>query len=288
MKSARKIDLGCVVNCFGFGASHDANMLNGIAEAGCGTYYYIENAEKIPPSFADCLGGLFSVIGQNIILDIQAQAPVTISHLSTHFRTQVQGNLHTTFLSDIQSEERRDLICEVSVPAIHAPMEEGIGMIILKSTLKYFNILTGQQHVSSICTNLLRPPPDSPLLREMKINIDLDKQKNRLLVAESMMLAKGQAKDGPQGLKQARQTLEDAIQVIIDSPSGASDPFNQNLIKDIRSPLSMMRSEDEYRGFGSKQINALSNAHSHQRANLQSEVMYNTSSRESLKSKVRK
>merc|ERR1711907_210208 len=40
---------------FGFGSDHDAEMLRGIADEGNGLYYYIENKEAIPGTFADCL-----------------------------------------------------------------------------------------------------------------------------------------------------------------------------------------------------------------------------------------
>ena len=80
---------------FGFGDDHDANLLEAISQAAEGAYYYIDSAKKvhihsdydlllslgvchsflyacvqIPESFADCLGGLLSVVGQNIELSL--------------------------------------------------------------------------------------------------------------------------------------------------------------------------------------------------------------------------
>ncbi len=49
---------------FGYGSEHDADLLLGIAEAGNGLFYYIDNGESIPESFCDCLGGLLSVAAQ--------------------------------------------------------------------------------------------------------------------------------------------------------------------------------------------------------------------------------
>ena len=49
---------------FGYGAEHDADLLHAVAEAGNGLFYYIDNADNIPESFCDCLGGLLSVAAQ--------------------------------------------------------------------------------------------------------------------------------------------------------------------------------------------------------------------------------
>ena len=49
---------------FGYGGEHDADLLRGVAEAGNGLFYYIDNADSIPESFCDCLGGLLSVAAQ--------------------------------------------------------------------------------------------------------------------------------------------------------------------------------------------------------------------------------
>ena len=48
----------------GYGEEHDSEMLTGVAKAGNGLFYYVDNEESIPESFCDCLGGLLSVAAQ--------------------------------------------------------------------------------------------------------------------------------------------------------------------------------------------------------------------------------
>jgi len=55
----------CTVYTFGYGTSHNANMLKAICDVGGGIYYYIENESAISDSFADCLGGLVSYLLHN-------------------------------------------------------------------------------------------------------------------------------------------------------------------------------------------------------------------------------
>jgi hypothetical protein len=51
---------------FGYGADHSAEALTGIAEAGRGVYYFLETTEQVATAFGDCLGGLVSVVAQNV------------------------------------------------------------------------------------------------------------------------------------------------------------------------------------------------------------------------------
>ena len=48
----------------GYGSEHDGEFLSGLAAAGNGLFYFVENADSIPESFCDCLGGLLSVAAQ--------------------------------------------------------------------------------------------------------------------------------------------------------------------------------------------------------------------------------
>ncbi|KAL5516342.1 hypothetical protein EMCRGX_G001637 [Ephydatia muelleri] len=69
-EKAAKRNFDGTVYTFGFGADHDAGMLAAISTQGGGVYYFIDTNEKIPGSFADCLGGLQTVLGQNLSLEL--------------------------------------------------------------------------------------------------------------------------------------------------------------------------------------------------------------------------
>lgn len=61
----------CSVHTFGFGEEPDPEYLREISEEGSGMFYQIDSAEDIPVAFADCLGGLLSVVSQKIKLTIE-------------------------------------------------------------------------------------------------------------------------------------------------------------------------------------------------------------------------
>lgn len=54
------------IHCFGFGDGHDAELLQGIADACDGQYSYLRTAQEIPAAFADILGGLLSSCAKDI------------------------------------------------------------------------------------------------------------------------------------------------------------------------------------------------------------------------------
>jgi len=263
-------------------------MLGLIAEAGSGTYFYIENSTTIAPSFADCLGGLLSVIGQDVTVSLTLPDPsVKLNKVHTHYKTTTtidkDSNLPVTtiYFSDLQSEEKRDVLCELTVSQVKAETKEYIP--ILTSTLNYFHLITQKHQSQTVNTQLIRVLPDAGVLSEMKVNKDIDKQRNRILVAEAITKANDLAQKN--NLPEARKTLESAIKTILESVTG-NEQFCKNLVNDLRTSLSGLRDQNEYAAKGSKAMNAYSNAHSKQRANLQSSSTYETSSRAVMKSKM--
>merc|ERR1719254_251947 len=50
----------CSVSTFGFGADHNADLLQGLAEVGSGIYSYVDSEDRIGEAFGEALGGLLS------------------------------------------------------------------------------------------------------------------------------------------------------------------------------------------------------------------------------------
>lgn len=54
------------IHSYGFGEDHDPQMMNQISQLKDGNFYYVEKLEQVDEMFIDALGGLFSVIGQDL------------------------------------------------------------------------------------------------------------------------------------------------------------------------------------------------------------------------------
>ncbi|OLN29061.1 VWA domain-containing protein [Desulfosporosinus metallidurans] len=62
---------GVQVSTFGLGEDFEEDLLQQMAEAGKGNFYYIETPDQIPGIFEQELTGLLSLIAQNLVLTIK-------------------------------------------------------------------------------------------------------------------------------------------------------------------------------------------------------------------------
>jgi len=107
-----------VVHTFGFGHGHSAELLEAIAEAQSGTYYYIATPDDIPQGFGDALGGLLSVVAKNIKLRVEAEGGVQIKELLSGGRKSgAAADTSSASFADMYAEESRECLLKVSVPA---------------------------------------------------------------------------------------------------------------------------------------------------------------------------
>lgn len=56
------------VDTFGFGSDHGSQAMHLIAETSGGTFSFIEDVSSIQDAFAQCVGGILSVVAQETII----------------------------------------------------------------------------------------------------------------------------------------------------------------------------------------------------------------------------
>merc|ERR1740123_2860921 len=185
-------DLPCTINTFGFGSGHNDQLLKALAENGRGMYAYIENTDQISDTFAECLGGLVSIIGQDLKVQIQALNDVEINRcLSKGYsvKVDVPKKKHTISVKDLQSEESRDFIFELKLPQIEGEKKEDP---LVQLSVHYMNVIKGTtETLTNICT-ITRISGKQIGER----NLALDRQLNRVLAADAMEQADKLAKSG--------------------------------------------------------------------------------------------
>jgi len=251
-KTRAQIAGSSTIFTFGFGADHDSNMLRSIAEAGKGLYYFIENADSIPESFADCIGGLMSVVAQNVSLTVEPLNNVPLKKAHTHYETSIQNGVTTIRLGDLYSEESRNVVCQITLPNVPAETER---FEVLKFTLNYFNLLT-VQHETSTAIAYVRRPATTP--EGQKSDYFLDRQRNRLVAAEAIEESRKIADKGD--LAKAREHLNVALGKINASPSVADD-YVKAQVDDLNEALDGMNSDREYKATGQKKMIWKAQAH---------------------------
>ena len=247
-----------------------------ISEAGHALYYYIESADDIPESFADCIGGLLSVVAQDIVINIEPVNNVKINKLSTHYpneKSKTGG--YSVRLGDIYSEETRNIVCNVNVPTITSEVDS---FSIIEFSVSYFNTLTRNlEKITTIAT--IKRPSETP--KNQVIDQSLDRQKNRLITADVIENARKIADVGD--LKLAREHLQNAIGQIKNSPSG-SDELCKVLIADLEESHKDMENKAEYHSKGVKKM--MWKAQAHEKERCVGKGGYDTKAKSGMKAQV--
>eukprot|EP00966_Prymnesium_polylepis_P123270 2849962-Prymnesium_polylepis.1 len=109
---------------FGLGSSHDEDLLRALAEPHNGLFYFLGTADSIPPAFADCLGGLISVVAQNATLRLKVQDGATLSHVFGKYHVdRVSGHHADVALGDVYGEDAMDVMASLELPALAAEVD---------------------------------------------------------------------------------------------------------------------------------------------------------------------
>jgi hypothetical protein len=287
--ASEDLPLPCTINTFGFGADHDATLLKKIADHGQGMYYYINSTPSIAEAYADCLGGLLSVVGQDIKVTFEvAGEQVTINRILTRFRTtEIEpGRVYELALGDIQSEERRDILVDVSIAASATTdlREADVAWPVLKTTVTYTNVITGQSgaRVAHTATIIRRPAAGHHLREDDTRDVTVDRQLNRWLAAEAMEAANEAARDGE--MERAREIIKRASGRIAESVS-RDDEFCKSLVSDLERCEGGLQSQSSWATTGGKMLTNQMQAHYVQRSTnvgWAGQASYQTSTRDRM------
>jgi len=198
----------CSLYCFGFGADHDAALLSSISEQARTPFTFVENVENIREAFAGTMGGLASIMAQNLVVSLRARVPLKEVH--TPFRVVRNSEMEATVtIPDIMAEERRDILVELSVPA----EETGpLHLVLLEVVVGFLDLHQGVQ---------LETPPvimelecvDEPQ-PEMEPDEEVSVQRERVEVTKALREA---AKHSDEGQYESAQRVIESMQTSVRS-----------------------------------------------------------------------
>jgi hypothetical protein len=253
---------GITLHTFGYGADHDSMMLRSLATAGSGSYYFVEGVDDIRTAFADCLGGILSVVAQNLQLEIEACNGTTIAAL--HHKSAVcvaAGQRYRVPFADLYGEEQRDVLVRVLLPAC-APVKDALlpEAAVLRATLRYIDVVgkapgearaeVGSARTSGAAAGAVRNP-------------ELALQAARLQVAATLEDARGIADRGDLAGARARiAAAEMHIAALGAETAGlkSAEAMLPAFVQDLRECRDGLRDRETYR---SKQHDFASMAEGH-------------------------
>eukprot|EP00698_Gefionella_okellyi_P024946 TRINITY_DN8977_c0_g1_i1.p1 TRINITY_DN8977_c0_g1~~TRINITY_DN8977_c0_g1_i1.p1 ORF type:complete len:647 (+),score=120.23 TRINITY_DN8977_c0_g1_i1:759-2699(+) len=244
---------------FGFGSDHDARVLAKIAERAQGTFCFIERVETVGQAFANCLGGLLSVVAQDITLRLQAAFGCTIvSFLSARNATITDGHTALVQLGDMYLDEARDVLLIVLLPKL--PFAQDLPMEVLSCDVTYTHPTSRQVHRSCGALKVQRPQViGTELLPAMVVDV----QRNRLLTSDAMQQAVAEA--DAERFPEARTILQRAIAAVKESRSNA-DPACRDFVRDLEECCKRFSGRRSYETLGSAFARSASIMHREQRS----------------------
>jgi len=278
-------DVQCTLSTFGFGFSHNGDLLRDIADLGRGVYAYVESEDQIGNAFGEAFGGLLSTTHQNVRLCVGLERGVTIEKVQTALPwTQAVSSDGQTSVSidigDLFSEEKRDILITFALLEAEAgPCR--IGSVWTKS----FSVLGMSFQTTS--------PVDLIIERSTSIQSCIDQvhptiefHKLRYLATTALERSRSMARDG--NLADARGNLSDAFDQIAASPlAREGDIASVALLSDLRGCINDLADDATYRARASKTLACTGAAHSRQRA-LTSSDMYSTPTCRAMKEKFQR
>ncbi|KAK6136177.1 hypothetical protein DH2020_030068 [Rehmannia glutinosa] len=109
------------VHAFGFGADHDASSMHSISEISGGTFSFIETEGVIQDAFAQCIGGLLSVVVKDLHVMIECVHPtIRLTSLKAgSYPNRMMSNqrIGSIDVGDLYADEERDFLVSMNVPA---------------------------------------------------------------------------------------------------------------------------------------------------------------------------
>ncbi|XP_074366258.1 E3 ubiquitin-protein ligase WAV3 [Apium graveolens] len=250
------------VHAFGFGTDHDASLMHSISETSGGTFSFIEKEGTIQDAFAQCIGGLLSVVVKELHLTIETvDSRISLGSIKTgSYPNHMMPNGKTAYVEvgDLYADEERDFLVSVNLPKEILNKETSI----LKVRSNYINPLTKQTvTLDSDIVKIMRPE----IAGQDIVSIEVDRQRNRLQAAESMAEARAAAEQGD--LAGAISILESCRNMLSQTVSArAHDHLCIALDAELKEMQERMASRHVYEASGRAYILSGLSSHSWQRA----------------------
>ncbi|KAK6163343.1 hypothetical protein DH2020_000207 [Rehmannia glutinosa] len=232
------------IHAFGFGADHDAVSMHLISENSGGTFSFIEAESVIQDAFAQCIGGLLSVVVQELKVEVECVD-----------RMLRLVSIKSGSYKSVLASDKRKATIEVRCYYKH-PVSKDLLTLETASDVQIQRpvVITG------------------PLV----VSMEVDKQRNRLRSAEAMSEARAAARAGGD-LKSAVSVLENCRKQLSETVSArAGDRLCAALGAELRKCRSEWRTDTCLASGRAYVLSGLS-SHSWQRATARGDSTDSTS-----------
>ncbi|CAN6302351.1 unnamed protein product [Urochloa humidicola] len=257
-------DWSAPIHTFGFGHNHDAAAMHAIAEATGGTFSYIENEEAIQDAFAQCVGGLLTVVAQEARIDITSVHPgVSISSVkSGRYESHVDedGRSASVTVGELYADEERRFLLFLSVPPADATDDENHLVNVRCS----YREAAGGAYVDVAAEDAAVARPEHAADAER--SAEVERERVRVEAVEDIAAARAAAERGAH--REAAEILGRRRRAVARSSAerGGGDPESAVLGRELRRMCKRVATRESYRASGRAYVLAGLSSHEQQRA----------------------
>ncbi|KAI4322282.1 hypothetical protein L6164_021993 [Bauhinia variegata] len=268
------VGLQIPVHAFGFGIDHDATSMHSISETSGGTFSFIEAEDVIQDAFAQCIGGLLSVVMQELQVKVECVHPsLQISSVKAgSYQTSMTGNARMASISvgDLYADEERDFLVTVNIPVDRSGDE--MSLLIVRGL--YRDPVTKELVAPEETNEVKIQRPE--VVRDQVVSIQVDRQRNRLRAAEAMAEARVAAERNDLG--DAVSVLENCHKTMSETASAkAGDRLCVALSAELKEMQERMANQRVYEQSGRAYVLSGLSSHSWQRATARGDSTDSTS-----------
>jgi hypothetical protein len=233
-----------------------------IAEATGGTFSFIEKEAVIQDAFAQCIGGLLSVVVQEARIAVTSVQPgvrvVSVRSGRYESRVHEDGREATVQVGELYADEERRFLVFLAVP--RAKESDG-DTVLVNVVCSYRDAATGG-NVSVTAEKAVVARPEDAGGAERSLEVEWERV--RVQAAEDIAAARAAAEQGAH--EEAVKILENRERLV--AQSGNGDAVIVGLAGELREMRERVSSRERYEGSGRAYVLAGMSAHAQQRANL--------------------
>lgn len=250
----------CSLYAFGFGADHDAALLSEIAEQAHTPFIFVEDTDAIREAFAGAVGGLSSVVAQNVELTLKSRVPLTAVHTPFEMRWATDTEV-TVLIPDIMAEERKDVLVEMAVPADSTATAT---TLLLEASAKYSDLKSArrmQTPVITMETNRCDEPQP-----EVEPDEEVSTQRERIEVAQALKQAAACSDRGE--FEEAQRVIERSEGQI--QAKKKKTAYSGAMCLELQDAKSRMKSRADWEQGGRAEVSDARQMHAMQRCAMES------------------
>ena len=232
------------LHTFGYGPEPDGKLLLSMAKVTSGgSYYSIRENTQVASAFGDAIGGILSVVAQNVTMTISvpeeaANQGAEIIAVHHDKKTEISEGVFQVALGDMYAEETRDILFEVTLVSPRISVGASPLFVHAVVELSYTDTIKHDLIGPWSCAAVISRPNNDDLGWP---NRYVAVQWMRVQTAEVISRAEQLAKEGE--VDKAKTELNDWIRDFQKErfEIGSNDPLLDQLLLDLTDSLDMLK-----------------------------------------------